>query len=103
MQENDVVLNELIEKKNKVEKELQKNMRENFGLFLLNYFLIYKINRINDVNNYNYCLNKKLMNLKELSSKLGIKSAKVQDETSKVEKRFLKYQLFLQGLGSNMI
>ena len=103
LQENDVVLNELIEKKNKVEKELQKNMRENFGLFLLNYFLIYKINRINDVNNYNYCLNKKLMNLKELSSKLGIKSDKVQDETNKVEKRFLKYQLFLQGLGSNMI
>ena len=103
LKDNELAIGELIEQKNKVEKELEKKMRENFGMFLLNYYIIYKINRIKDVNNYNYCLNKKLMNLKELSSKLGIKSAKVQDETSKVDKRAIKYQLFLQVSGNDMI
>ena len=103
LKDNELAIGELIEQKNKVEKDLEKKMRENFGMFLLNYYIIYKINRIKDVNNYNYCLNKKLMNLKELSSKLGIKSAKVQDETSKVDKRAIKYQLFLQVSGNDMI
>jgi chromosome segregation ATPase len=103
LKDNELAIGELIEQKNKVEKDLEKKMRENFGMFLLNYYIIYKINRIKDVNNYNYCLNKKLMNLKELSSKLGIKSAKVQDETSKVDKRAIKYQLFLQVSGNDII
>ena len=68
----------------------------------MNYYLVYKINRINEANNYNYCLKLKLDKLKEMASKLGIKSAKVQDETSKVEKRFINYQLFVQRSGINV-
>jgi hypothetical protein len=96
-EDNEVAINELIERKKKAEKELEKKRREIFGMFFFNYLLVYKINKINDVNNYNCCLKQKLAKLKELTSKLGIKSAKVQDETSKVDKRFIKYQLFLQG------
>ena len=99
--DNEVAINELMEKKKKAENELEKKRREIFGMFFLNYMLVYKINRIKCVNNYNYCLKQKLAKLKELTSKLGIKSAKVQDETSKVDRRFIKYQLFLQG--QNMI
>ena len=95
--DNEVAINELMEKKKKAENELEKKRREIFGMFFLNYMLVYKINRINCVNNYNYCLKQKLEKLKELTSKLGIKSAKVQDETCKVDKRFIKYQLFLQS------
>ena len=36
-------------------------------------------------------------------NELSIKKKKVQDETSNVDKRFLKYQLFLQGSGNNII
>ena len=68
----------------------------------MNYYLSHKINRINEANNYNYCLKLKLDKLKEMTSKLGIKSAKVQDETSKVEKRFINYQLFVQRSGINL-
>jgi len=97
MKDNDILLNELNQKKNKAEEDLNKKRKEIFGLFFLNYYIVYKINRTNEANNYNYCLKLKLDKLKELSSKLGIKSAKVQDETSKIEKRFIKYQLFVQG------
>ena len=95
--DNEIVIGELIEKKNKAEIDLEKKRKEIFGMFFLNYFLLYKIHQINNVNNYNYCLKQKLENLKELSNKLGIKSAKVQEDTNKVDKRFIKYQLFLQG------
>lgn len=103
IKDNDIALNELVQKKNKIEDDLNKIRKEIFGLFLLNYYMLNKISRINETNNYNYCLKIKLEQLKELSSKLGIKSAKVQDETSKVEKRFIKYQLFVQGSGNDII
>lgn len=93
----ELVIESLMEEKNKDEQILQKKWIKIFGNFLYIYYLSFKSNRINDVNNYNYCLKKKLDNLKELSSKLGIKSAKVQDDTSKVDKRFIKYQFLLQG------
>jgi hypothetical protein len=69
---------------------------------ILSYSLGYKINKINDVNNVNLFLRQKLGKLKELSTKLGIKSAQVQDETNKVEKRFLNYQKILQRAGIDM-
>lgn len=69
---------------------------------ILCYSLGYKINKINDVNNVNLFLRQKLGKLKELSTKLGIKSAQVQDETNKVEKRFLNYQKILQRAGIDM-
>ncbi len=70
---------------------------------ILCYSLGYKINKINDVNNVNVSLRQKLGKLKELSTKLGIKSAQVQDETNKVDKRFIKYQMFLQRAGIDLI
>ena len=54
------------------------------------------------MNNVNLFLRQKLGKLKELSTKLGIKSAQVQDETNKVEKRFLNYQMILQRAGIDM-
>ena len=69
---------------------------------ILCYSLGYKINKINDVNNVNLFLRQKLEKLNELSTKLGIKSAQVQDETNKVEKRFLNYQKILQRAGIDM-
>ncbi len=101
--ENTLVINELLDKKNKAEKDLQIKRNDIFKRFIFSYYLMYKINRINNLNNYNNCLKEKITKLKELSTKLSIKSAKVQDETNKVDKRFLKYQLFLQGSGNNMI
>ena len=70
---------------------------------ILCYSLGYKINKINDVNNVNLFLRQKLEKLNELSTKLGIKSAQVQDETNKVEKRFLNYQKILQRAGIDLI
>jgi len=101
--DNSLTITELIKKKTKAEKDLDKKRNEIFRLFCFCYYLIYKINRINILNNYNNCLKEKLSRLKELSNKLSIKSEKVKDETIKVDKRFLKYQLFLQGTGNNMI
>ena len=101
--ENTLVINELLYKKNQAEKDLQIKRNDIFKRFIFSYYLMYKINRINNLNNYNNCLKEKITKLKELSTKLSIKSAKVQDETNKVDKRFLKYQLFLQGSGNNMI
>ena len=72
-------------------------------MVFLCYSLGYKINKINDVNNVNVSLRQKLGKLKELSTKLGIKSAQVQDETNKVDKRFIKYQMFLQRAGIDLI
>ena len=101
-EENNLIINDLIQKKDKAESDLNEKRQKIFGLFFMNYYLVYKINRINEANNYNYCLKLKLDKLKEMASKLGIKSAKVQDETSKVEKRFINYQLFVQRSGINV-
>ena len=95
--DNEISMGELMKKKIKAEENLEKKRKDILGILFLNYYLLYKIHQINNVNNYNYCLKQKLEKLKELSNKLGIKSAKVQEETNKVDKRFIKYQLFLQG------
>ena len=60
-------------------------------------------NKINDMNNINLFLKQKLGKLKELSTKLGIKSAKVQDETNKIENRTIKYQMLLQRTGIDLM
>ncbi len=48
-------------------------------------------------------MKEKLQKLKELSTKLGIKSAKVQDETNKIDKKFIKYQILLQRAGNDLM
>ena len=98
VEDNETALKEIIEKRDKAEEELEVKRYEIFGLLLLNYYLMKKINKINDVNNYNYCLKQKIAELKDLGNKLGIKSAKVQDETNKVDKRFIKYQFLVQRM-----
>lgn len=103
IKDNTLIMNDLINKKNNIEQDLKKRRNEIFGMFFLNYYLINKINGINNVNNYNYFLSKKIMNMKELSNKLGLKASKIQEETSYIEKRFLKYQLFLQTTGNEII
>ena len=101
--DNALEINELVDKKNKADNDLQIKRNEIFKRFIFAYYLMYKINRINNLNNYNNCLKEKITKLKDLSTKLSIKSAKVQDETNNVDKRFLKYQLFLQGSANNII
>ena len=88
------------EEKNKILNDKRKGI---FVMVILCYSLGYKINKINDLNNVNLFLRQKLGKLKELSTKLGIKSAQVQDETNKVDKRFIKYQMFLQRSGIDLI
>ena len=55
------------------------------------------------MNNINLFLRQKLGKLKELSTKLGIKSAQVQDETNKIDNRFIKYQMLLQRTGIDLM
>ena len=88
------------DEKNKILNDKRKGI---FVMAILCYSLGYKINKINDLNNVNLFLRQKLGKLKELSTKLGIKSAQVQDETNKVDKRFIKYQMFLQRSGIDLI
>ena len=88
------------DEKNKILNDKRKGI---FVMVILCYSLGYKINKINDLNNVNLFLRQKLGKLKELSTKLGIKSAQVQDETNKVDKRFIKYQMFLQRSGIDLI
>ena len=88
------------DEKNKILNDKRKGI---FVMVILCYSLGYKINKINDLNNVNLFLRQKLGKLKELSTKLGIKSAQVQDETNKVDKRFIKYQMFLQSSGIDLI
>lgn len=100
---NTLEMNELKLQENEKRKILNDKRKSIFGFVFMCYFLRYKINKINDVNNYNQCLKQKLGKLKELSTKLGIKSAKVQDETSKIDKRFIKYQMILQRAGNDLM
>ena len=88
------------EEKTKVLNDKNKGI---LALFFLCYSLGNKINKLNDVNNVNLVLRQKLGKLKELSTKLGIKSAQVQDETNKVDKRFIKYQMLLQTVGIDIM
>ena len=101
--DNLLEMNELKLQENEKRKILDDKSKNIFGMFFMCYFLGYKINKINDVNNYNQCLKEKLQKLKELSTKLGIKSAKVQDETNKIDKKFIKYQILLQRAGNDLM
>ena len=104
MKENNAVeISELKSKEDEKRKTLDEKSRNIFALSFMCYFLGYKINKINDMNNINLFLKQKLGKLKELSTKLGIKSAKVQDETNKIENRMIKYQMLLQRTGIDLM
>ena len=100
---NAIEMNELKLKENEQRKNLDVKSRKIFVLAFLCYCTSYKINKINDMNNINLCLRQKLGKLKELSTKLGIKSAQVQDETNKIDNRFIKYQEFVQRAGIDLM
>ena len=101
--ENALALSQLKIQQDEKNKSLESKRKGILVMVFLCYSLGYKINKINDVNNVNVSLRQKLGKLKELSTKLGIKSAQVQDETNKVDKRFIKYQIFLQRAGIDLI
>ena len=101
--ENALELSQLKIQQDEKNKSLESKRKGILVMVFLCYSLGYKINKINDVNNVNVSLRQKLGKLKELSTKLGIKSAQVQDETNKVDKRFIKYQIFLQRAGIDLI
>ena len=101
--ENALELSQLKLQQDEKNKSLESKRKGILVMVFLCYSLGYKINKINDVNNVNVSLRQKLGKLKELSTKLGIKSAQVQDETNKVDKRFIKYQMFLQRAGIDLI
>ena len=101
--ENTLELSQLKIQQDEKNKALENKRKSILVMVFLCYSLGYKINKINDVNNVNISLRQKLGQLKELSTKLGIKSAQVQDETNKVDKRFIKYQMFLQRAGIDLI
>ena len=100
---NAVEISELKSKEDEKRKTLDEKSRNILALSFMCYFLGYKINKINDMNNINLFLKQKLGKLKELSTKLGIKSAKVQDETNKIENRMIKYQMLLQRTGIDLM
>ena len=101
--ENALEINQLKIQQEEKNKTLDSKRKGILVIVFLCYSLGYKINKINDMNNVNLSLRQKLGQLKELSTKLGIKSAQVQDETNKVDKRFIKYQMFLQRAGIDLI
>ena len=101
--ENALALSQLKIQQDEKNKSLESKRKGILVMVFLCYSLGYKINKINDANNVNVSLRQKLGKLKELSTKLGIKSAQVQDETNKVDKRFIKYQMFLQRAGIDLI
>ena len=100
---NTLELNELKLQQDEKRKTLNDKSKGILALVFLCYSLGNKINKLNDVNNVNLVLRQKLGKLKELSTKLGIKSAQVQDETNKVDKRFIKYQMLLQTVGIDIM
>ena len=102
-EENAIEINELKLKEEEKRKTLDERSKDIFAMTFMCYFLGYKINKINDMNNINLFLRQKLGKLKELSTKLGIKSAQVQDETNKIDNRFIKYQMLLQRTGIDLM
>ena len=100
---NALEINELKLQEEVKRKTLMDKRRGIFVMTFLCYYLDYKIKKINDMNNINLFLRQKLGKLKELSTKLGIKSAQVQDETNKIDNRFIKYQVFLQRVGNDLM
>ncbi len=102
-EENAVEINELKLKEEEKRKTLTDKSKDILAMTFMCHFLRYKINKINDEYNINLFLRQKLEKLKELSTKLGIKSAQVQDETNKIDNRFIKYQMLLQRTGIDLI
>ena len=102
-EENALEINELELKEDEKRETLADKSKSILAMTFLCYILGYKINKINDMNNINLFLRQKLGKLKELSTKLGIKSAQVQDETNKIDKRFIKYQMLLQRTGIDLV
>ena len=100
---NTLELNQLKLQQDEKRKTLNDKSKGILAVVFLCYSLGNKINKLNDVNNVNLVLRQKLGKLKELSTKLGIKSAQVQDETNKVDKRFIKYQMLLQTVGIDIM
>ena len=96
IENNALIMNELNNKKIIAEQDLGRKRKEIFGLFFVNYLYINKISKINFVNDYYFTLKQICVNLKELTTKLGIKNAKIQEDKNKFDKKFIKYQLFIQ-------
>ena len=94
--DNALIMNELNNKKIFAEKDLGRKGKEIFGLCIVNYLYMNKINKINFVNDYYFTLKQIIAKLKELTTQLGIKNAKIQEDKNKFDKRFIKYQLFIQ-------
>ena len=96
IEDNALIMNELNNKRIIAEQDLGRKRKEIFGLFFVNYLYMNKISKINFVNDYYFTLKQICANLKELTTKLGIKNAKIQEDKNKFDKKFIKYQLFIQ-------
>jgi hypothetical protein len=96
IEDNALIMNELNNKKIIAEQDLGRKRKEIFGLFFVNYLYMNKISKINFVNDYYFTLKQICVNLKELTTKLGIKNDKIQEDKNKFDKKFIKYQLFIQ-------
>ena len=72
--DNALNMNELNNKKKLAEQNFGRKAKEIFGLFFVNYLYMTKINKINFVNDYYFTLKQIYVNLKELTTKLGIKN-----------------------------
>ena len=101
IKDNALIMNELNCKKNVVEQDLGRKRKEIFGLLFVNYLYMNKISKINFVNDYYFTLKQICANLKDLTTKLGIKNAKIQEDKNKFDKKFIKYQLFIQEAKDN--
>ena len=87
--DNALNMNELNNKKKLAEQNFGRKAKEIFGLFFVNYLYMTKINKINFVNEYYFTLKQIYVNLKELTTKLGIKNAKIQQDKDNLIKNLL--------------
>ena len=89
MKDNALNMNELNNKKKLAEQNFGRRAKEIFGLFFVNYLYMTKINKINFVNEYYFTLKQIYVNLKELTTQLGIKNAKIQEDKNNFDKNLL--------------
>jgi hypothetical protein len=87
--DNALNMNELNNKKKLAEQNFGRKAKEIFGLFFVNYLYMTKINKINFVNEYYFTLKQIYVNLKELTTQLGIKNAKIQEDKNNFDKNLL--------------
>jgi len=71
------------------EQNLEPKAKEIFILFFVIYLYMNKNNKINFVNNYYFALKQICANLKELTTKLGIKNSKIQEYKNNLIKNLL--------------